>query len=193
MPPRSVPFRWIFPFGQLALSWFITSVVYVFPSGRFFKRNIFHAVFMLNLPSGLLILPIAIFRPDHADWHPAVVEGFVWRAVTWPVVGIVFWWIAGRAVEALASLEHRQLSPRITLAETIPAFLIMAGGALVSVGLLIGERTGVYTDFDTAMFAIAGGLWAFLGGLTVVAYIRQWRLRRQSQTGQVPSPQGGTV
>jgi cytochrome c biogenesis protein CcdA len=54
----------------------------------------------------------------------------------------------------------------------------MTAGAFLFAGFLVGERTKIYTDFDTTLIVIAGGLWAFLGGLTVVARFRQWRLRR---------------
>jgi len=114
----------------------------------------------------------------------------LWRAITWPLLAAVFWWIAGRAAEALIALRHRQLRPRITVVETVVAFLIMAGGAVLIGGSVVYERGNIYTKFDSALIAIAGGLWAFLGGLSVVARFRQWRLRRSQAANATIAAQG---
>jgi hypothetical protein len=94
------------------------------------------------------------------------------------VLALLFWWMAGRALEALQVLGHFQIRPRITLIESIIGGVFMAGGIVLVIGLTVGEGKRVYTDFDTGLFAAAGGLWAVLGGLSVVARFRQWRLRR---------------
>jgi hypothetical protein len=88
---RRIPFRWIFPCGQLALSWIVTSFTYSFPAGWLFKRNIFHTVFMLNVPAILFELPLIPLRHDSSGWSPPGIDLFLWRAVTWPLFASVFW------------------------------------------------------------------------------------------------------
>ena len=183
---RPIPFRWIFPLGQLGLCWFTATAVYWSP----FRWVYFHDVVLiirgLDLPGGLLQLPITIARADKTDWHPPGIEGFLWSAISWPVLALVFWWMAGRAVEALHALGNLQIRPRITLVEAIVAGVFMAGGAVLVVGLGIEYRTRVYKEFTAAVFVAAGGLWTLLGSLSVVARFRQWRLRRtiaRSSTG----------
>ena len=184
--PRPIPFRWIFPLGQLVLSWLLVSLVRGLPGLWIFQHYVLRIIGSLNIPGGLMQLPIAILRADHTDWHPPGIDFFLWRAISWPVLATVFWWIAGRAVEALVALRHRQLKPRITVVETVVAFLTMSAGAVLIGGSLLFERGKIYTNFDSALLAIAGGLWAFLGGLSVVACFRQWRLRRtQASNAQV--------
>jgi hypothetical protein len=185
MPPRPLPFHWIFPCGQLVLCWFMIAVTYFLPPLWIFHFPIMRLVRTVNFPGGLLTLPIEIYRADHSPWHPAIIEQNTWLAITWPVQAIVFWWIAGRAAEALLNLRYRQLTPRMTRWETVPAFLIMLAGAFLVGGALVMERSQIYATYEFALFAIAGGLWTFLGGLTVVAYFRQWRLLRQNATSAV--------
>ena len=57
---------------------------------------------------------------------------------------------------------------------------------------LVEERTKIYTDFDSAVLAAAGGLWTFLGGLTVIARFRQWRLRRMQRSSAQRAVQPGS-
>ncbi len=178
MAPRPIHFRWIFPFGQLSLCWFMTAVVYFLPPMRWLYLNsVVQIIRCLNLPGGLLQLPITILRADKTDWHPPGVESSLWCAISWPVLALVFWWMAGRAVEALRTLGGGQIMPRVTLAEAIVGGVLMSFGLVLVVGLTISEGRQVYTNRSTGLLAATSGLWAFLGGLSVIARFRQWRLR----------------
>jgi hypothetical protein len=173
-----IPFRWIFPLGQLLLCWFMTAATYSLPLRWLYFHYVVQIIRGLDLPGGLVQLPSIFFRVDKTAWHPPGIENALWCAISWPVLALLFWWMAGRALEALQVLGHFQIRPRITLIESIIGGVFMAGGIVLVIGLTVGEGKRVYTDFDTGLFAAAGGLWAVLGGLSVVARFRQWRLRR---------------
>jgi len=132
------------------------------------------SVAALNLPAGLVQLPYEMFNTTKREWMPAEMDFRIWRVVTWPLLCIPFWWIAGRAIDALTALKHRIVTPKIGWTETIIGFVLMAACGTGFFGLLFGlskeERTLELTRF------VAGcGLWALLGGLSVVARFWQWR------------------
>jgi hypothetical protein len=106
---------------------------------------------------------------------PAGINFKVWRAVTWPFIGLLFWWLPGRGIEALSAVKYRQLAPRIGWTETIVGFLVMAAGVTLFIGFLLGSEH----NSSDMKFAAAGGFWIFFGGLSIVAKIAQWRLRRK--------------
>ena len=94
---------------------------------------------------------------------------------------MVFWWIAGRAAEALVAINHRQLVPKIGWVETVAGFLVMAGGATFLGGMLFGLSPS-QRDWESTRLAAAGGLWALLGALSVVARFRQWRFSKKAES-----------
>jgi hypothetical protein len=180
-PHRVLPFHWIFPVGQLVVCVMLVSIV-VEMGGRLsygHTARILQAIAVLDLPGGLIQLPIETLRPGKTEWRPAWIDFRMRRALTWPILGMVFWWIAGRATEALAALGYRQLSPKINWVETITGFLVMAGGAVIFCGMLIGLASGEM-DSIAIDLAAAGGLWTLLGSLSVVARFRQSRLRKKT-------------
>ncbi len=76
------------------------------------------------------------------------------------------------------ALKNRQLKPQISWFETIVGGVIMSGGAFF---FSAGAVYGLFIDHELQSFhfGAAGGLWALLGGLSVVARFRQWRLRKK--------------
>ncbi|HZI56059.1 MAG TPA: hypothetical protein VFF39_04760 [Verrucomicrobiae bacterium] len=143
------------------------------PQREFFLTS----VNALNLPAGLIQLPYIVTSPSKREWMPVEMDFRVWRVITWPLLCLPFWWIAGRAADALIAIKRRQLTPRIGWPETIAGFLIIVLFAIGFAGLLFGlpkaDRTPELTRF------LAGcGLWVFLGSLTVIAQFRQFRLRK---------------
>lgn len=181
-PHRVFPFRWIFPLGQLVLCLLLVSIA-VLPRGYVpytLAEHIYEAIGTINLPGGLIELPTAIFTADHVIWRPLFLSLQLWRAITWPVCCLVFWWIAGRATEALVALNYRQLVPKIGWVETVAGFLVMAGGATFLGGMLFGLSPSE-RDWQSTRLAAAGGLWALLGALSVVARFRQWRFKKKQK------------
>jgi hypothetical protein len=124
-------------------------------------------------------LPYIILSADKMEWKPFAMDFLVWRAITWPFLCLPFWWIAGRAIDALNAIPKRKLIPRIGWTETIIGFLFMITCAIGFVGLLF---SGSKKDNDsvTIRFVAGCGLWALLGSLSVIARFRQRRLRRHT-------------
>jgi hypothetical protein len=181
-PHRVFPFRWIFPVGQLVLCLLLVSIVvqlrryvpYVFAS------HVMEAVTAINLPGVLVQLPFALLRSPHEMWTPPGMSVQLWRGLTFPISGMVFWWIAGRAAEALVAINYRQLMPKIGWVETVTGLLIMAGGATLLGGMLFGLSPSE-RDWQSTRLAAAGGLWALLGALSVIARFRQSRFKKNQK------------
>jgi hypothetical protein len=121
------------------------------------------------------------------ECEPFAMDFHVWRAITWPLLCIPLWWMAGRAIDALIAIKNRKLTPRIGWTETLIGFLFMTTCAIGFAGLLL---SGSKEDNDavTIRFIAGCGLWALLGSLSVIARFRQWRLRRQQQKLSSPQP-----
>jgi hypothetical protein len=182
---KPYPFRWIFPLGQLLLCLFLLGLIRstrgLIPWS--YAQLTFQTIAAFNLPALIIQLPIIIVRADKREWMPPGMDLFFWRAATWPVINLVFWWIAGRATEALVSIPYRQLKPRISWAEAILGFLFVAGGVTLLVGLVFwGTTAADRADGTFRRFVAGAGLWAFLGALSVIARFRQWRLRKKMTT-----------
>lgn len=176
---RPIPFRWIFPFGQLLLCFFLLSLLRAIPffiSWRI-RMGVTAGVIMLNAPGLLVHLPEIILRAGHGIWTPPGIDFRTWQAVTASIFGMLFWWAAGRAVEALLALKYRQCKPQINWFETIVSGLIMSGGVFLFAGGVI-EGFFIDHEINSLHIAAAGGLWTLLGALSVIARFRQWRLRK---------------
>ena len=130
----------------------------------------------LNLPCGLVQLPYVILNPARQEWVPRGMNFRIWRVISWPLMGILFWWIAGRGIEALIAARQRLICPSITWIETITgaALCVFCGFEAVSMSLLWGS----HQPLPMKLFVAAFGMWAVLGGGVVAARLAQWRLRR---------------
>src|SRR4051812_45576292 len=114
-PHRVFPFRWLFPLGQLVLCLLLVSILeslhrYI-PYA--FANHVSEAIAAINLPGVLIQLPVALLRVDHDIWKPPGLSVQLWHGITFPIFAMVFWWIAGRATEALIAINDRQLMPKI--------------------------------------------------------------------------------
>jgi hypothetical protein len=137
------------------------------------------SVTALNLPGLIIQLPYVITSPDKREWMPADVDFHVWRAITLPLFCLPFWWIAGRGIDALTALKHRQIAPRIRWPEVAIGSVWLAGGATLFIGFLVSPRSD--KDINFTLFGASGGLWAMLGALSVIARFRQWRFRKKQK------------
>jgi len=143
-----------------------------------------YAVVALNLPGGLPDLTCAILSPTHSGWNPKGMLMWTWRDLSWPIIGIFFWWLAGRGIEALLSSRHRILLPKIRWWEIVVSLPAMAFGAIWAIGLCAGQI--VRADFPLWMLlAVFGSMWFILGASTSLAYFVQWRLRRRLASNSV--------
>ena len=141
------------------------------------KRDFFlTSVAALNIPALAVQLPYVITSDTKNEWMPAGMEPRIWRAVTLPWLCLPFWWMAGRAIDALTVIKQGRIGPRIRWVEAVLGLLWVAGGVTLLVGFMVSLPAD--KDADFTQFAASGGLWALLGALSVIARFRQWRLQK---------------
>jgi hypothetical protein len=141
------------------------------------QRTTFDAVSFFNLPGVIFELPSIMFTSTGQVWAPERVERQLWQAVTWPILALPFWWMAGRGLEALLSAKKKLIAPRLRWFETVLSFLLLAMGATLVIGYLFfaGPDAG---DPTMRMMGAAGGVWSVLGSIAVLAKFLQWRISR---------------
>ena len=194
--PKSIPFWWILPWGQFVFCWILLAPSLPAIASQFgihvpdwaafylqFTPAVSHnidIVIGLDLPAGIIDV---LFWPKAGDgrvWTPGGVDLRIWEALTWPVLGMVFWWSTGRAIEALVAYQRRQITPKISWVEAIVGFLLTAGGVSAVVGFLFFTSSEDRWELWNLWWIVAAaGLWALLGSLSVMARIAQRRLRKQ--------------
>jgi len=134
----------------------------------------------LNLPVGIVQLPYVIANPAKTEWVPKGMLTETWRAITWPLAGLLFWWSVGRGIEALGSTRRMLISPRVTLVETVFAAIFVCLGLVV----LVGTITSTPDDRSDVQFIalLAGGLlWGVLASIMLAARVFQWRIRKRAK------------
>ncbi len=136
----------------------------------------------LNLPGGLPDLTCAMVGSAHEEWIPRGMFMWAWRDISWPIVGMFFWWLAGRSIEALLCARHGLLQPRIGWWEVLISIPVLAYGGIWPVMLFVDRSSR--SEFAWWPFlAVFGSLWLVLGACTLAAAILQWRLRRRQAFG----------
>lgn len=144
-----------------------------------FEDLMMHAPQALNFPVCFVQVPFIMARQTGREWTP---DGFMketWRGISWPFVGVFFWWIIGRSVEALISIRKGTSVPRVTLAETIFAALMIVAG----IGTLVGIITSTPDDRQDLQFVglmVGGMLWGILASITIAARVLQWKIRNKA-------------
>jgi hypothetical protein len=205
---HSLPYRWILPVGQLLICavviWPIRSEIVfqtratirsygavkhlepkpndVLPDSGDVNLNEpqFGAPSMLDLPVLIIQLPYVFYNPAKTEFVPNGMSVKIWRAISWPFVGLIFWWIAGRGVEALLASRRSVIDPSIGWVETgVGVFLLACGVIILITGVLVG-------DSDWVFMAGGGAIWALLGAAIVIARIAQWRIRLRLRDVQSP-------
>jgi hypothetical protein len=126
----------------------------------------------IDVPANFVELPVDRFSKDWPDtWHPDGLTVFDWRAITFPIYTLPFWWFAGFGLDTL--LKHRH--PRW------PALLV--GTILFSIFFLLtlGMKLspGVETDRAVTVPILVGCiLWTLLFATFPVAWILRGLGRR---------------
>jgi hypothetical protein len=139
---------------------------------------------LLDMPVALLDLPYVIHNPDKTEWTPNGMDFKKWRAISWPLVGMIFWWIVGRGVEALLAAHRSVIYPSIGWAETSIGVILLMLGIMLLVGALWGGDPG--SNIPWVFICGSGALWVALGGVIVVARIAQRKIRLRLR--DVPAP-----
>jgi hypothetical protein len=124
----------------------------------------------------LLNIPCSLLGLMRRETVPRGMLPEFWRSISWPVFGIVFWWIAGRGIEALVASRRYLLSPAIAWIEVFVASLVIVLGILIWLIFLSGDRSGSVFPWPGEL--IASAMWILLGGATIAARVTQWRIRR---------------
>jgi hypothetical protein len=130
---------------------------------------------LINIPAVFIDLPYVIHNPAKTEWVPNGMDFKRWRAISWPIIGLIFWWIAGRGVEALFAARRGVIHPPISWVETGIGVLLLLGGMI----FLIAPLCAGDSESDIPWVAIcgAGAMWAALGGAVVTARITQRKIR----------------
>jgi hypothetical protein len=136
---------------------------------------------LLNLPVMFVVLPYVVLNPAKTEWVPKGMDFRLWRAVSWPIVGLIFWWVAGLGVEALFSARRGETRPNINWIHTFIGLLALACGAICLFLPLYGVED---SPIPVALFGVAGGMWVLLGGSTVAARTIQWRIRLKTRAAR---------
>jgi hypothetical protein len=179
---RNFRIRWIFPIAELwvcgMLFWPWTTLTAGILHGRpaeILATMRFSIPLALNLPCGI----IGFARREAV---PAAVLPDMWRAMIWPFVGVIFWWIAGRSFDALLAARQHEPSPRITWIEVCVPAVIVAVSSLLLFGF--ASDPSMRDEFIMPWRTAVGGsvLWVFLGATTIAARLVQWRIRRRLRT-----------
>ncbi len=125
----------------------------------------------------LLNMPVVLTGLARRETVPMGIVSEWWRAFTWPIVGLIFWWMAGRGMEAFLAARSHLISPALTWAETIVALLVILGMGIVLVGLAEDPSMRSESIFPLRVATVACSLWLILGLTTVGARILQLRMR----------------
>jgi len=134
---------------------------------------------MLNLPAGLVQLPYAIFTPSKQEWMPRGMNFKTWRVISWPLIGILFWWSGGRGLEALLAARRHLVHPKIGWIETVVGAALFLFSTVIAIGIPISA--GADKDFPMKFLVAGAGIWAVLGGMMVAARVAQWRITRKRE------------
>jgi hypothetical protein len=133
---------------------------------------------VLNLPSGLIQLPCVILSPSKEEWVPVGLDLMTWRAISWPLLGLLFWWSAGRGIDALLAARQRLVRPRITWIETAIGIVLFLFCTIAAVCFPLFGYNDHDPDFPLKLFSCGFAMWALLAGVLIMAKFRQWKVLR---------------
>jgi hypothetical protein len=200
----TIPFRWALPIAQFILC---AILLWPFRSGYFIQvHNALHAYWPelvdreeiaihSSVPNhanesparsygewrlvapALLNMPVVLTGLARRETVPMGIVSEWWRALTWPIAGLIFWWMAGRGIEALLATRSHLILPALTWPETIVALLVSVSMGIILVGIVVDPSIRSESIFPWRMELEACSLWLILALTTVVARVLQWRLK----------------
>lgn len=137
---------------------------------------------VLNFPAATIQVPYLLIT--HREWRPQGMSIETWRALSWPFVGLAFWWLAGRGIEALRASFRSITHPRLNWIEVAWAVLLLVIGIVTVVGVVTSTPDD-RRDKEFMALIYGGLLWGVLAALTVTAGLRQWRIARNSASSRI--------
>jgi len=135
---------------------------------------------VLNFPVAVAQVPYVLVR--RREWVPQGMFIESWRALIWPLAGIIFWWLTGRGIEALSASFQSAPHPRLHWVEVTWAAVLLVIGIVTFIGIVTSTPDD-RRDKDFMALMYGGLLWGVLSGLTVTARFRQWRICKNNAAG----------
>ncbi len=130
----------------------------------------------LDLPALLVQLPYVLLTSARTVWRPGRIPLLEWNAMFLPFAGLVFWWSAGRGLEAFIASTRKMVYPRLTRIETVFASALL----LVGIVMVVVTFSGAIEE-NSFMSGSAGfALWAGLSIPMILGKISQRKLERVS-------------
>src|SRR5262245_7888237 len=126
-----LPFRWILPLGQLVLSTLLFAIAKLPLGSTTVRDRALEIIYGLNLPACFIQIALKALRANQQYWTPPGMSFQTWSAIISPVFGMVFWWMAGRALEALVVFKSGLRRPKINGLELNVGFLVMLFGVMI--------------------------------------------------------------
>jgi hypothetical protein len=140
----------------------------------------FEDVWYLNVPAMLVEIGISLptswpesYRPAWA-W-PIGLDGF--RALTWPVWAVPFWFLAGRGIDSFFGRGH------ISAVEAFFMGLLGLAILLLGLGIALSEPSSLHPGYEAWMAAPAA-MWFAFGVLCQMA----WWFQRKGRKKQSAEP-----
>lgn len=138
-----------------------------------------------NVPGMLVEVASSLPTTWPDSWYPMLPypfgDLFFWRALSWPIVCLPLWWLAGRALDAIYPAARNAPGPKIRLSEVVVMATLGTGTGLIEV--MVGFMPRSHVDDDNLQWVIVPGLlWCVLGVLPFIARRRQKRLEAQKSS-----------
>lgn len=137
----------------------------------------------LNFPVLVWQLPYILVSPAKREWVPRGMSPDTWRSLSWPCLGLFFWWFLGRSVEALLAARRSVVYPRISWIETSFALVLLSTGLITLVGILTTTPDD-RRDLEFMALLAGGLLWGVLATVTITARFLQWRAAKRNAAAQ---------
>ena len=127
----------------------------------------------LDLPALLVQLPYVLLNPRESVWRPRGLLLPDWNALFLPFAGLIFWYSAGRGLEALFAAARKEIDPYITWLETVCALVLFLTGIAVMSAVAF---TSASEDHSFRAGAAGFALWCGLSVPVILAKLLQVKL-----------------
>jgi len=138
----------------------------------------------LNIPVLIVELPYIVLSPAKRDWVPKGMPPEVWRDLSWPLAGTLFWWFLGKGVEALFAARRSLVRPPIHWIETTVAVIVFGSG-LVALAGIITSTPDDRRDTEFMVLVAGAFLWGILATVTIAARLLQRRVAKRSASNAI--------
>jgi hypothetical protein len=137
--------------------------------------HVLRVIAVVNLPGGVLQVPIMRYSRAHPALAPTIFKIFTSHMLSWSLLSLPFWWIAGRGLDALIAMRRNLLAPLLHWTEGTISFVLLfmgvTAGSVCIWTIATGRgQPGLATLGPCELF------WSILGGITVLARSRQRRM-----------------